>query len=285
MKNKKKMFFSVLFSLCLSENKYFSLDEEIVQTEYCGKNGATIDFFPPFQSKFLFVVNSIDDGVKMAVHSPSTASGQAIDPRSNNSILFTTGNSKVSFTFSQDDQCVRIASVGLPECSSGVEVVTQMNYERKIEPQRNQDFCIFYAASSGSLSWRSKNTQLGSDKVTVYNSVTSGQSYVTLKNTDQSSTQTRTGWLFRYESTSTETGAEKGCTLSLMAGEVSDKAVQLVSTPMTFTVNADKPERNAFFPILGTVCPVALLVVWIITFIKLYRKSPVEGTITLVTKA
>ena len=271
--------FSLFFVLSSSNNPYYSLDSKINQQTYCGEADTAIDFFPPFNTKFLFVVNSIDEGVQMTVHSPSTSRGRTVNPYQNNSLLFTSGMAKVSFAFSKEHQCVTIASMALPECSTGIEVITHGSYIKTIQAARNQDYCIFFAPSSNNSYWRSTNTHLGNGEIYVYKDLAT--TYLTLKSSDQVASPSNEPWFFNYHSTETAASDETGCTLNLTCTTIDNNAIQTTTTPISYSVQPDKPDRSVFYPIFGSVCPIALLVVVVATLVTLYKKNPVEGAIVM----
>ena len=268
---------SFFFRFVATSNPYITLGSDICQTSYCGDINSVVDVYPPFVSQFVVAITAIGDGVKTSIHSPSTASGITINPQTSNSFIFTSGNSKLSFNFTKADQCIYLASMSIPTCSSGVQVITQIDYAEVIQSDVNQDYCIFFAPASTNAYWNATNVSLGNGYVDVYTSSLE-RTYLTIQNSDQPySTTSSTPWFFRYHSGSEEDPNARGCTLNLKAYELYNNSIQLVLTPTTFIVSPHVAETNYFYPIFGSICPLALLLVAIITLLTLFKKSPVEG--------
>lgn len=274
-----------LFSLSSCENAYLSLTKDIVQTRRCGKANEQIDFFAPLKNKFLFVINAIDNDIDMDVHSPTTGEAQKLSPKAVNSLYFPDGNGKVTFNFKKDGACVNVASAGIPICASGISVVTKTGFSKKFNVSRNADFCIFYAPASNDTSY-DISTNIGDDHIYVYNSVFdnvfTNDFHGEYKYT---STGTNNAWLFRYMSGPSEKdfndSEEKGFKIYFKVNGIDPNALSNDGQPSSFAATTSGVSKNAFFPIFGSICPIILLVSWIFTFIHLYRKSPVEGVITM----
>ncbi|OHS95887.1 hypothetical protein TRFO_10298 [Tritrichomonas foetus] len=267
---------------------YISFPERVQTQTFSGKSGEQLEIFTP-SIHFVAAVTYFDpQKTSIFVASPSQSPLENIG--SDRAFYFPYGNSKIVLNFIKDSEVViNFAAIPSTACRSGIEVIINESHKLDIVASENLvDRCYFFAYPSDKHRFKVVENRLKQGtKLCTFHDYVNDNPYSCYTVGSSTSTAYEPGggssapWIFRLTTGSeTDISPTNSIHVDLLATIKKEEyrpVEPFIGQPKRFNQPVvDKYYKKWWIPVVGAISPLFLLISWVVTFVKLLSKRPIN---------